>query len=159
MNDMQRLPPGELVRSFLLIAAAFVAIYLAFLAAIALLSRSFWPDAWVWLTTPNLGPERLRAEAAQKIAPGLFWCSTAVAAVVAFAAGWGVARLARFAGTAHAVFLAVAEFITMLQTVASAPGEVRWMPLTLLAVLPLAILAGARFAPAYTVEQEMAETE
>jgi hypothetical protein len=143
MNDAQRLPPGQMVRSFLLIAAAFVAIYLAFLLAMAF----FWPEAWALLTTPGLTSEQFRNEASDKLAPALFWCCTATAAVVAGLAGWTVSRFARFAGTAHAVFLAVAEFITMLQTVANAPGEIRWMPLTLLAVLPIAVLIGARFAP------------
>ncbi len=147
MHDVQRLPPGQLVRSFLLIAAAFVAIYLAFLLAMAFFSRFFWPEAWAWLTTAGMSPEQFRTEASGKLAPALFWCCTATAAVVAGLAGWTVSRFARFAGTAHAVFLAVAEFITMLQTVAKAPADIRWMPLTLLTVLPVAVLIGARFAP------------
>lgn len=146
MTEFQRIPPGQMVRSFLLIAGAVIAIYLALVLSAAAFARGFWPDAWTWLTTPELNQERFRAEAASRIAPGLFWSSAAVATAVAAVAGWSVARLAAFAGTAHAVFLAVAEFILMVQTVTNAPGEVRWMPLTLMATLPMAVLAGARFA-------------
>lgn len=144
--ETRRIPPGHLLAGFVLVAGPYLAIHLTLVGSLAIASRVGWPATFEWLTAEPLSAERFRDEAAGKIPAGLFAVCAAAGAALSMISGWMIARTAVFAPTAHAVFLAVLLFVGFLQTVTAAPAAVRWMPLVLMGLLPVATLLGAKFS-------------
>ncbi len=136
---------GSLFLSFLLMAGAFITLFVGLVASYVALLAYFSPVAFGLITGE---PEQLNKALAENplvIFPSnvtLLFCvmGTLLAAFV----GYCVASLARFGQMSHAIFLALVTFITVLQLAISKPAAPSWLLMSCMILFPLGIVLGGK---------------
>lgn len=139
-----RIPPGQLLRSFLLVAGSYVAVWASMLLALFLAGAVFFPSAFELLTAPQVQPAELQRRATEVLPWGLFWIVAGCGTLVALATGAWIMWRAGGGGWGHSFFLAILLFASGLQMVVGAHADVRWMAWTMTLLLPAASLLGGR---------------
>lgn len=145
-EELQRIPPRIFLSSFFMIAGGYLACRLTEFIVFFAGAKLFWPETWAIYFSKPLTKDEMVAQAATVFPSPLVWLSIAIAAFFAVIIGGWVYRRAPFGAHGHVVFLALILFVDFLQQSMQLPALLKWMPLVKMAVYPMAMLAGARWA-------------
>lgn len=143
-QETGRIPPNVLFISFSIIAGSYILSVVLMMLQMATASYLFFPETAEFLSTPDLPPEELAANAELAFPQNLFWILLATHSLVCVGLGWLVARFSPLAKFNHTVFLAVILFVSLLQMAVKSPSEIQWMFLVLMVAYPIAIMIGGR---------------
>lgn len=150
MEPTERIDPGFFLRSFLVLAAHYVALFFGLLMAMALIAWLAFPQVHqLWnLPRESRQPFYDAWEANPQILfpGGLVGGLVLSGCLLGLLAGFSTAWWAPFARSGHGVFLAVVCIVTLLQIALTQPQLPRGMMVGLLIGVPCFLVAGARLA-------------
>jgi hypothetical protein len=144
------MPPGKLAISFFVVAGCYTLFIVSLFMSFIVITRLFFPDIFATLQTQDeeVVKKIMENNPESILTRELFWILLGSNAVLCFLIGWLAARVAPFGKFGHAVFLTILVFVTGLQLTIGAQHSLKWMFALLMAVLPIAVLLGARVAVA-----------
>lgn len=145
-DSMSPLPPGLLLRSFLLVASAYV-VNIMIIAGIGfVLLWTMFPDSFELFSRDPDEFNQIFEQDPERVYPReLLWMLLAVSVVVSFWTGYFVARMAPIARLPHSVFFAVILFVQYLQLAITASSSMQTMLVLFMAASPVAALLGAQW--------------
>lgn len=123
---------------FLISGGTFVLIIIGPLIFLAI-ARFSYPEIAALLVKEKMDP----VELADRVPWSLLATTLGVWFLVAAMVGAVIVRSVRFAETLHIGFLAILLFITQLQSSFGFSPELKWIPLTLMVLLPAGVILGA----------------
>jgi len=142
----QQIPPSTMLRSFLTVASAYVAIWVAFFVILLGVGFSFFPPfVEFWQLDSEAQKAMMAINPADAIPHSMFAVLVVLNAAACVGIGFLVARSAPSAPFRHGIFLAVLVFVMYLQIVIADPAPKKWMDVIYMGVLPVAILQGAKW--------------
>ena len=146
-QEEYRLPPRTLFISFLLVAGGYLlSVTVLFVLGFSL-AYAYSPETIDAIgSDPAVFEKQLEDDPAKIFPIKLFWPLLGLGALATVGIGFVVTRLAPFAKLAHCVLLAVILFVGFLQQAISTPPSIKWMVLSLMAVLPIATLLGGKLS-------------
>ena len=153
----QRLPPGMLFRSFMLVGGAYMLCVTALFVSFFVLLVNGHQEI---LDLMNEGDQDkvqavFEADPEALIPRTVFVRLILINTVITFGLGWAVGRVAKFAKFQHAFFFALIVFVTFLQQAVSAPQAARWMFFMLMAAFGVAALAGGKLGSGPGIRPEL----
>jgi hypothetical protein len=141
--------PGVFLRSFLVVAGVYCALFFSLLMAMLGLARLAFPEVYRLWNLPPESREQFRDAWENRgevfFPAGLCLGLIGAALVLSLVAGLLVARLAPFSRAGHGVFLAILCIVTWLQITLTQPQIPGWLGFGMLLVSPAAIVVAARW--------------
>ena len=146
--------PGYLLKSFFVVATC----YLLFLGCIGGVFAFGFNEVFLAMgRLKNADFQQFLADGGDALFPrGHFLPIIIGCGAAGFIAGVLATRMAPFSAATHAGFLAIVVGVTMFQCVFNVTPQLQWLFIVLVAVCPIAIIAGSRWAmPAETVSDDL----
>ncbi len=152
-QEMHSLPPGLLLRSFMLVAGGYVFSLLAFLLSFSVLTQFVFPEVGsLWTDQETLND--LMSESPEKVfTRPIYWSLVTFNALVCFGLGWAMVRLAPFGKFPHAVFLTILILVSYLQQSLGQPEAAKKLFTLMMIVFPIAVMAGAQLSWSRLISQ------
>jgi hypothetical protein len=149
MNQNSPVDPGYFLRSFLVVAGFYVALFVLLLLGMLLIARIGYPEVYrLWsLPADSRQPFFDAWERNPEILfpAGLCWSLLGLGIVISFLIGMQVAWWAPFSGAGHGVFLAIICIVTFLQISMTEQQVPKWLMVALLITSPTGIVFGSRW--------------
>lgn len=147
------IPPMLMFRSFLTIASGYVGHWAIVFLVTYLVSASFFPEYLADMEAAReQGQALTEAEAFGSMPRTMTFTITGIAAVLCVLLGIFIGLTAPFGRLVHTIFLAVIVGVNYLSESLQAPPEKKFVLMTYLLVLPMAILLGG-----YLINRKMAD--
>ncbi|MEM7454551.1 MAG: hypothetical protein AAF456_09405 [Planctomycetota bacterium] len=155
--NQQRLPPGMLFRSFMLVGGGYMLCVAALFLTFFLLLVNGHQEIIELMNEGDQDKVQAVFEAdPQALIPRtVFVRMLLINTVVTFGIGWVVGRLARFSKFQHVFFFSLLIFITFMQQAINSPQAARWMFYTLMTVLGAAALMGGKLGSGPGIRPEL----
>lgn len=147
-DESQRLPPGVLLRSFLIVGGGYCLSLLFFLASMIAIAAALFPGSYELLMNEEQRASLGEEAVLQILTPGYFWVLWAANVLFNLGLGYAAARIAPFARFPHGLFIALVVLISFLQQSMVQPTDAKWMYVLMMGGFSIAILIGARWGAA-----------
>ena len=134
---------GLLLRSFLLVAGAYVVNLVGICVAATVLAATVFPKTMLVFDEPDKFKAAFEADPSAIFPPELMWILLAVSVVLSFVLGYLVARLAPIGKFPHALLFAMIMFVQFLQLAIGNTTSLQTILILFMALSPIAALLGA----------------
>jgi len=135
---------GKMFLSFLLVAFAFILLFVLFGGSYFGLASLLAPEA---IEVFGLEPDEFSKAIADD--PNVIWPANltylflGAGALISVVVGFAVSHLARFSRFSHGAILALVTFVTLLQMSLSKPASPQWIINACMLLFPVAIIVGS----------------
>ncbi|MEM9411895.1 MAG: hypothetical protein AAGA30_12320 [Planctomycetota bacterium] len=143
-DSLSGLPPGFFLKSFMIIAGAYIANAMLLVIGLVVIAKLFFPESFELLQLEQEAFKQVVTSDPQKVFPPEFlWSLLCFACGVSFLLGFIVSKVAPIGKFTHAIFFAAILFAQYLQMAIGASESIQTMLILFMGLTPIAALLGA----------------